>query len=56
MRRFTSETEAQWTAEIHNNAGNIGLGDGSVQQVTSKGLNAQIRAMTNVSLIRLAMP
>ncbi|HTD65176.1 MAG TPA: type II secretion system protein [Candidatus Limnocylindria bacterium] len=56
MRRFTSLTEAKWTAEIHKNAGNIGLGDGSVQQVTSVALNRQIRAMTNASVIRFAMP
>jgi prepilin-type N-terminal cleavage/methylation domain-containing protein len=30
-----------WTASIHNQNGNIGLGDGSVQQETSNGLKKQ---------------
>jgi prepilin-type processing-associated H-X9-DG protein len=31
-----------WTGEMHQNAGNIGLADGSVQQVTSKMLLQQL--------------
>ena len=30
-----------WTTEVHNNNGDIGLGDGSVQQVTTRGLQKQ---------------
>ncbi len=56
MRRFTSTSEAQWTDEIHRKNGNIGLGDGSVQQVNSQGLNALIQAFTNVSVVRFAIP
>jgi prepilin-type N-terminal cleavage/methylation domain-containing protein len=34
---------AGWTKEIHQNAGNIGLGDGSVQNVTGSRLREQLR-------------
>jgi len=34
---------ADWTRSIHNTAGNIGLGDGSSQQVTKDRLRSQIR-------------
>ena len=30
-----------WSSGIHNQAGNVGLGDGSVQQVTTRGLQQQ---------------
>jgi prepilin-type N-terminal cleavage/methylation domain-containing protein len=30
-----------WTTEMHNSAGNLGLGDGSAVQVTTKGLQRQ---------------
>ena len=30
-----------WTSGIHGNAGNLGLGDGSVQQVTTRGMQQQ---------------
>ena len=36
-----TSTNASWSAGIHVNAGNIGLADGSAQQVTSAGLRTQ---------------
>jgi hypothetical protein len=48
-----------WTTAIHNKNGNIGLGDGSVQQVTDVALQRQLQAefqsVTN-EVIRLAIP
>ena len=44
-----------WTHAIHGNAGNVALADGSVQQVTSKLLQEQLRKATN-AIQRLAMP
>jgi prepilin-type processing-associated H-X9-DG protein len=46
-----------WTHEIHRNAGNIAMADGSVQQVTSGKLREAIRysGATN-GVLRLAMP
>jgi prepilin-type N-terminal cleavage/methylation domain-containing protein len=38
---ITSATTTVWGSTIHRNAGNLGLGDGSVQQVTSVGLQRQ---------------
>lgn len=56
LRVFTGTSPAAgWTSEIHSNAGNIGLGDGSVQQVTTVGLQKQIAANTN-AFLRLAIP
>ena len=46
LKTYTSLTDAQganWTADIHRNAGNIGLGDGSAQQVTPSTLQNQIK-------------
>lgn len=33
--------DSSWTTSMHNQAGNLGLGDGSVQQLTTKGLQKQ---------------
>jgi len=33
-----------WTSSVHNNGGDIGLGDGSVQQMTSNALQKQAAA------------
>ncbi len=35
---------AGWTHQIHHGAGNIAMTDGSVQQLTSSGLNSAVRA------------
>ena len=57
LRRLNANSDAGWTKEIHQNAGNVGLGDGSVQQATTVGLRRQIAAATtNNSFIRLAIP
>src|ERR1043166_536767 len=55
LRVLTPGKDAGWTSEIHNNAGNIGLGDGSVQQMSSVSLTKQLAIQTNVA-IRLAIP
>ena len=36
----TTNQNIGWTGEIHNHAGNLGVADGSVQQVTDAGLNS----------------
>jgi hypothetical protein len=56
LRVFTpASSNAGWTTELHNRAGNIGLGDGSVQQVTSPVLVKQLQVQT-LPVIRLAIP
>ncbi|MBC8094642.1 MAG: hypothetical protein H7Y43_02410 [Akkermansiaceae bacterium] len=44
-----------WTSEIHDKNGNIGLADGSVQQLTTIGLRNAV-VVTGVATNRLAMP
>ena len=57
LRVLNADSEAGWTKEIHQNAGNVGLGDGSVQQLTPMRLRQQIAwATTNRSFLRLAVP
>jgi prepilin-type processing-associated H-X9-DG protein len=47
---LTANHPARWTAAIHNRKGNIGLADGSVQQVDDKQLNAAVAASgTNIN-------
>lgn len=41
---INSFDDAKWTTSIHANAGNIGLADGSAQQVTSSGFTNQTYA------------
>ena len=55
LRVIAANAQLGWTKEIHQNAGNIGLGDGSVQQVTGQRLTQQRASITN-ALIRLAIP
>jgi len=40
----TIPTDVSWKTDVHNNAGNIGLGDGSAQQVTTSSLQKQIQS------------
>jgi len=40
---LTPGQSARWTSEIHGNAGNLGLCDGSVQQLASSGLETMLR-------------
>lgn len=57
-RRFvdlTTNRAAGWTADLHKLQGNVGLADGSVQQMTSSRLRAAIAA-TGDATNRLAMP
>ena len=39
-----ASTDPAWTGRIHNLAGNIGLGDGSVQQLNNVGLKNHVQA------------
>ena len=55
LRVLTPQTDVGWTTALHNNAGNIGLSDGSVQQVTPAGLRKQLQAQ-DLPVIRLAVP
>ena len=54
VQLFTPNTLVGWTAQIHSKVGNIGLGDGSAQQVTVQGLCNQIQKIG--SPFRLAIP
>ena len=58
--RLTKNTPTTWTAKIHKHQGNVGLGDGSVQQMTSNALNLQLQAALTISfnrpVLRLALP
>jgi prepilin-type processing-associated H-X9-DG protein len=48
-------TTTAWTPSLHNGAGNYALSDGSVQQMTSSGLTAQVR-MQEIATNRLLLP
>jgi competence protein ComGC len=48
------ETAVAWGKEMHGRAGNLGLVDGSVQQVTDAGLQKQIKAQASAA--RFAFP
>jgi prepilin-type processing-associated H-X9-DG protein len=51
----TTNQNAGWTSELHNQAGNVGMGDGSVQQLNNGGL---IKLVENTGLAtnRLLFP
>jgi len=55
LLEISSNTPIAWTTARHNRAGNIGLADGSVQQVTKEGLQNALRE-TGVTTNRLAVP
>jgi prepilin-type processing-associated H-X9-DG protein len=45
---MATATAAEWTSgQLHLNAGNIGLADGSVQQVSDGSLLSALQAATN---------
>jgi len=44
---FRTVTNIAWTKDRHRGVGNIGMADGSAQQVTSKGLNSAVGSCTN---------
>jgi prepilin-type processing-associated H-X9-DG protein len=50
----TTNQTVGWTKKIHNNGGNVLLGDGSVQQFTSSGLMSAL-TRTDFATNRLAM-
>jgi competence protein ComGC len=55
LRLLKTNTLAGWTKELHDYGGNIGLSDGSVQQMTAQQLQQQLRTNT-LPTIRLAIP
>jgi competence protein ComGC len=44
-----------WTSEIHHDAGNVGMADGSVQQAASRGID-QLNKHVGTNVYRLAIP
>jgi len=50
-----SNTPLRWTKDMHVHQGNIGLADGSAQQVTDNAFTRQIASSTNLPE-RLAIP
>jgi prepilin-type processing-associated H-X9-DG protein len=52
---LTSTNQVGWSAKMHNFAGNVGLADGSVQQLTSSGLQ-RLLANSGTNVNRLAVP
>ncbi|HEU5124055.1 MAG TPA: type II secretion system protein [Verrucomicrobiae bacterium] len=55
LQSITTNQAVRWTSEIHKNAGNVLLVDGSVQQFSSSGLREAL-AKTGVATNRLAFP
>lgn len=55
LRLLKPSTPAGWTSEIHPNAGNVGLADGSVIQTDARALRRQLQTNT-LAIIRLAIP
>ncbi len=55
LRTINSNSVLGWTAAIHVNAGNVGMADGSAQQVTSTNLTTQFFSGTQ-AVIRLVIP
>jgi len=56
---LTASDRIEWTRDIHNRAGNIGLADGSAMQVTSESLSKQLQSAlfsTTQTVHRLALP
>ena len=56
---LTASDRLEWTKAIHNEQGNLGLGDGSVQQITTASLNKQLQSAfltTTQAVHRLALP
>jgi prepilin-type processing-associated H-X9-DG protein len=55
MRFLTPTSAVGWTAKMHGNVGNIGLADGSVQQVNLSRLQTHLQIQTQL-VVRLAIP
>ena len=59
IHHFTSNSVVGFTKDLHNNCGNLALGDGSAQQVSRSALGNQINAALLSSgqpALRLAIP
>jgi len=57
--QFTSNSVVGFTKELHNQQGNLALGDGSVQQLVPRALGNQINAAllsSDQPVLRLAIP
>lgn len=52
---LTTNDSVGWTQDLHNKSGNVGLADGSVQQVTRNGLVNALR-YSGTATNRLAIP
>jgi hypothetical protein len=52
---LTTNPPVKWTRDLHHQTGNVGLGDGSAQQVPDPALMRQITSVTNRSA-RVAIP
>jgi type II secretory pathway pseudopilin PulG len=55
LLELTTNNPSGWTAEMHEKVGNVGLADGSVQQVSISGLRTIVEN-TGVATNRLQMP
>ena len=53
---LTTNQNVRWSKELHDHANNIGLADGSVQQVTSKRLRSVILPATGFATNRILLP
>jgi hypothetical protein len=56
---ITTNDRVEWTKAIHNQAGNLGLADGSAMQATTPALNKQFQAAlvsTTQAIHRIALP
>ena len=55
LLNFPSSARITWTETMHRSAGNAGLSDGSVQQLTSERVQQQFQ-LSGMETIRLAVP
>lgn len=56
---ITTNDRVEWTKAIHNQQGNVGLGDGSAAQLTQQAFSKQFQAAfnsTTQAVYRLALP
>lgn len=58
VMRFTNGSPAAWGPDLHKHQGNLGLGDGSAQQVTDSSLRKQIQSayLGGGADVRLSIP
>lgn len=56
---LTATNRLEWTKDIHKQQGNVGLGDGSAHQLTTRDINKQLQSTfqsTTQAVHRLALP